>query len=256
MMDQKEYILSSFQGLLKWGYTEVHLSEYQIRGLDYNDCIINYLSLKNQKQIEIKSTNFDFFNLWIRRVINGAPAEYFDGNNNISLTELAVLYNCKSFNVHEYMSYNRESWLQLVTATTELFNKAEKELNSSEWFDIELLNKCKTRHSDSFNMSYANRFDFIDKVQGFIEKLLCPNHFKLTFQNKRYPPYCAIGVLGRIEFRNDKDIIEFRQADWRDYTDYYKLIRNGKEILVVSVKKDHETILDKIKNSLIKEGCC
>lgn len=104
------------------------------------------------------------------------------------------------------------------------------------------------------NKSRINQVLFQDFIRTEINKLLKSKGYQITYDNTKLDNDDSRSWIFRIVFKGE-NTIEIFNDDWRDYTEYFRVRYNNREILIINVN-EYEDIIDAhdlLKNTLLKQ---
>ena len=102
--------------------------------------------------------------------------------------------------------------------------------------------------------SRTNQLLFQKFVRTDIKSLLESHGYKTSYDNKDIEENNSRRWIFKIVFKGDKTI-EIFNDDWRDYTEYFRVKLNSREILIINVN-DYEDLNDAdslLKNVLLEQ---
>jgi len=192
--------------------------------------------LRNQfVQVELAGDQH-FFHSEIRRLVEGEPRSYSDGDNNIGFESLAVL---KTNNNYDHMSFYVASagWQTVLTNTARLFKECPEVFTTDKWVDIARIEKLK---GDEMEQKFGfrpdkNKLGFFDIVKQKVSDLLIKKGFVKTFDNAEFPHYGDNHSPEKIAFKKGETEIVISQRDWRDFYNEYFVQINGKRVFDVDL---------------------
>lgn len=103
------------------------------------------------------------------------------------------------------------------------------------------------------NRSRINQVYLQEYIRTEITKLLKSHGYKITYDNKKLDGDDSRSWVFRIVFKGSNTLEVFND-DWRDYTEYFRVKFNTREILIINVN-DYDKIDDAailLKNVLLE----
>ena len=170
--------------------------------------LLVYRSEKAAKQLEI-SADDGYFHCEIRRIIEGRPAAYEDGNNCIGFESLAVLESNGDYEHMDYFAGGSKGMNGVLRTTAALFRRHTAWLAGDAWIDLERLSTLRPYLVDDGPTVF-------DQLVSTVKHALDPMGCTITWQNKLLPSYHQDRTPDLVILEAAGHQVEIKQNDWRD----------------------------------------
>lgn len=224
MKDPVQYAKRSFQFIEKdWGYSAlpvVYSDKYT------GGALLVYTHFDYKKRIEVAVGKSDF-QMIIRRVVDGNPAPYENGDNWVELSALFSLWNQSLSDITKNALRKTKSRV-LISEAAEQLEKYKGEFTSSDWtpFDdskgrfVTLL-----RNSLGYNVDESGDIPFMKGAHEVIQNDSV--NWKLDTSSEHLPPYHVKRYPAFATYRFGNDVLEVRELDIDGDQAEHEIVRNG-----------------------------
>lgn len=215
-MDTLELIRKHFGFLVdSFNYQDILDKDY----LTLNKVVVIYRNENSQKQIEVfANNNIDGCMIIIRKLINNIPVGYDNKDFCIDIDTLAILDSNNYINPDYFPSGNKS---KVLSKSAELLKKNEKLISTSDWIDIDTVDKVI---NDYWINKFGRKYDRYSKsvLRIVFDKLYDTfNPIKILYFSELEAPYNQTSKHLPLEVEiNGLTIKAGFIGDWREQSPY------------------------------------
>jgi hypothetical protein len=207
-----------------------------IKSRETNSLVV-YINNNAQKRLEF-SGDMSWFHLEIRRLRNNRPFRYDNETNNLGFEYFLKNKDSLDF----YVGSN--GWEKVLRNTEKMIKKNRNFFTNSEWINLE-------NQDTNYNTDICTIKKFRNLLIEIFKNNLKEDGFKICHDSFRKGPHLQEWVF-LFELKNEKNILKFKQFDWRDYANIINISWNGKNISEIDILKYKDSDREKLRKKISK----
>ncbi len=253
-MNQIELLKEEFIFIKEFGFNEEPFNEYQNEFIEYDNYLINFYNENSKKYIEIATIGHSRVEIIIRRVEHKGQINYNEAKNWIDKYGLALLTHKENFISDNYYSHDLINYNKVIKRLKNDLLESSDKLTSDNWFATESIEQIKSLFPKYFRLEKSIAEQFYTNIKSELIRLLNSYEFIFERDNEYYPSYSSKSWITKAEFYNRSDNVKitFGNSDYRDYTEYFRLMYDKIELLILDIKNTNniDEIILKIESEL------